>query len=268
MNKTLKRGIYVIPTLFTCANMAFGFLSMLASIRADFSQAAWFLVLAIVCDVLDGRIARLTKTTSEFGVQIDSLSDLVSFGIAPAVMIYLFALTDKGKLGMAVAVLFVLCAALRLAKFNVIAQDGQVHAHFSGLPTPASAGVLISFVLSYKIFYINSHQGITTFKTIPILVKAMPWIFEIMPFIVVALGLLMVSTLPYFSFKKVSLAKPKTLRFIILLIFIIFLIAVFPQNMFFIIFFGYAISGLLAYFFRVTKISLNKVREKRGEDER
>jgi CDP-diacylglycerol--serine O-phosphatidyltransferase len=265
MNKNIKKGIYVIPTLFTCGNMAFGFLSIMMSVRGEFSIAAWFLVCAIACDMLDGRIARLTKTTSEFGVQMDSLSDLVSFGIAPAAMIYLSALTGLEKIGLAIAVLYVLCSALRLAKFNVMAQDGQVHKHFSGLPTPASAGVIISFVLSHEL--INSANPIMHFKIIPALAKIIPACFELMPYIVVALSLLMVSNVPYFSFKKMTFSKPKRLGLFVLILLMIFLVLAFPQNMFFIIFFVYALSGILTYVLRVLRSA--KKNEKKGDaDER
>ena len=147
----IKKGIFIIPSLFTCGNMSFGILSIISSIDGQFINAAWFLIGALACDILDGRIARMTRTTSDFGMQLDSLSDLISFGTAPAMMVYMLALHTMGKIGIAIAVLFVLCSALRLARFNVLAQSGEVHKHFVGLPTPASAGVIISFVLSYEL---------------------------------------------------------------------------------------------------------------------
>ena len=249
MNERIRKGIYVIPTLFTCANMAFGFLSMLLSMNGLFTKAAWFLVCAIGCDILDGRIARMTKTSSEFGVQMDSLSDLVSFGLAPAIMIYMLVLNTMGKIGIAIAVLFVLCAALRLAKFNVMAQQGIVHKNFMGLPTPASAGVLISFVLSYELISPTGHA--LTFKTIPLLMRTMPIFFKAMPIVMVLLSFLMVSNVPYLTFKKIKLSRPKALRLVILVIVAVLLIMIFPQNIFFILFSAYALSGLFTYFSRL-----------------
>jgi CDP-diacylglycerol--serine O-phosphatidyltransferase len=203
--------------------------------------------------MIDGRIARLTKTTSEFGVYLDSLSDLTSFGIAPSIMIYQLVLNSMGKVGKAISVLFVLCSALRLAKFNVRADDKEVHNFFIGLPTPASAGLLISFVLSYELFIAVPGQSLT-FKTIPILMKSMPLFFKVMPVIMVVLSLLMVSNVHYISFKKMEFSKPKVFRFLIFIVFLIWLIATFPQNIIFILFTLYAFSGILACVARYWKI--------------
>ncbi|MDR3049194.1 MAG: CDP-diacylglycerol--serine O-phosphatidyltransferase [Elusimicrobiota bacterium] len=259
MKHSLKKGIYIFPSLFTSGNMGFGFMSMLASIDGHFTKAAWFLVCAIACDMLDGRIARMTNTTSEFGVQLDSLSDLVSFGLAPSIMMYMLVLGKMGRIGIAIAVLFVLCSALRLAKFNVQAKDGIVHSSFQGLPTPASAGVLISFVLSYELLFAGVGQGLS-FKTIPILMKSMPAFFDAMPIVMVVLSFLMVSNIPYLSFKKIKLSKPAAFRLLVLIIFTITLILVFPQNTFFILYLAYALSGLIMYAFRFRKILARKFR--------
>lgn len=243
MSEKMKKGIYILPSLLTCGNMSCGYLSILSSIDGDFTKSAWFLVLAVAFDMTDGRVARLTKTTSEFGIQLDSLSDLVSFGLAPSVMMYQLVLSSMGKVGMAIAVLFVLCSALRLAKFNVHAQDGVVHSSFMGLPTPASAGLLLSFVLSYELFA-DPGQSLS-FKTIPLLMKSMPLFFKTMPIVMVILSLLMVSSIPYYSFKKMNLSKPKTFRLLVLVVLLFFLMITFPQNIIFILFSLYVFSGLV-----------------------
>ncbi|MCL2485401.1 MAG: CDP-diacylglycerol--serine O-phosphatidyltransferase [Endomicrobia bacterium] len=263
--KDLKKGIYILPSLFTSGNMACGIISMLFSIHGDFSAAAWMLVLAIMFDVLDGRVARMTKTTSEFGVQLDSLSDLVSFGVAPSIMIYQLVLNTMGKLGIAIAVLFVLCSALRLAKFNVQAKEGIVHNSFIGLPTPASAGLLISFVLSYELLADSGHA--LSFKTIPMLMKTMPAFFKAMPIVMVILSFLMVSNIPYASFKKFKLSKPKVFQFLVLIIFVLFLIIAFPQNIIFILFSLYALSGIIMYFGRYWTIIRRIYKKKEGANE-
>ncbi|MDR2191284.1 MAG: CDP-diacylglycerol--serine O-phosphatidyltransferase [Endomicrobium sp.] len=264
MKEKLKKGIYIFPSLFTCGNMACGFLSMLASIEGNFTKAAWLLILSIAFDMLDGRVARMTKTTSEFGVQLDSLSDLVSFGLAPAVMMYQLVLNSMDKIGVAIAVLFVLCSALRLAKFNVTAKDGVVHSSFIGLPTPASAGLLISFVLSYELLIAEPGQALN-FKTIPLLMKNMPVFFKLMPVVMVVLSLLMVSTVPYASFKKFKFAKPKAFQLLVLIIILIALIIVFPQNIIFILFLLYALSGIanfiLKYWNIIKRLSARKEKE-------
>jgi len=249
----LKKGIYIIPSLFTCGNMSFGILSIFSSIDGDFIRAAWFLIGALACDIIDGRIARLTKTTSEFGMQLDSLSDLVSFGMAPAIMMYMLVLNNMGKIGVSIAVLFVLCTALRLARFNVLSQSGEIHKHFVGLPTPASAGVIISFVLSYEL--LGPAEYSLNFKTIPVLMEIIPEFFKAMPIVIVILSFLMVSNIPYLSFKRLKLTRVRTIELMAVVIVLIILIVVYPQNTIFIIFSGYAASGLL---FSVTRIFLRR----------
>ncbi|MDR0617764.1 MAG: CDP-diacylglycerol--serine O-phosphatidyltransferase [Endomicrobium sp.] len=259
MDKGLKKGIYILPSLFTCGNISCGYLSIVSSINGNFTQAAWFLIFAIAFDMIDGRIARFTKTTSEFGIQIDSLSDLISFGVAPSVMMYQLVLNSMGKVGLAIAIFFVVCSALRLAKFNVQTQNGIVYSSFVGLPTPASAGLLISFVLSYELLIASPGQDLT-FKTIPILMKNMPIFFKAMPVTVVVLSLLMVSNITYLSFKKMDLSKPKAFRLLVLLIVLLFLIITFPQNIIFILFSLYVISGILftgAKYYRAFKQKIN-----------
>jgi CDP-diacylglycerol--serine O-phosphatidyltransferase len=226
---------------------------MLASIEGSFTKAAWLLILSIAFDMLDGRIARMTKTTSEFGVQLDSLSDLVSFGLAPAVMMYQLVLNSMDKIGIVISVLFVLCSALRLAKFNVMAKDGVEHTSFAGLPTPASAGLLIAFVLSYQLFVADPGQALN-FKTIPLLMKSMPMFFKLMPVVMVILSLLMVSNVPYASFKKFKFSKPKVFQILVLIIMLIALIIMFPQNIIFILFLLYALSGIVSYISKYWKI--------------
>jgi CDP-diacylglycerol--serine O-phosphatidyltransferase len=241
----LKKGIYIIPSLFTCGNMSFGMLSIFSSINGDFIKAAWFLVGALACDILDGRIARITNTTSVFGMQLDSFSDLVSFGMAPAIMMYMLVLDNMGKIGVSIAVLFVLCSALRLARFNVLSQSGEIHKHFVGLPTPASAGVIISFVLSYEL--LGPAEYSLNYKTIPALMEIIPEFFKAMPIVIVILSFLMVSNIPYLSFKKIKLTKVRTIELFAVVIVLIILIVVYPQNTIFIIFSVYAASGLLFY---------------------
>ena len=241
----LRKGIYIIPSLFTCGNMSFGILSIISSINGDFIPAAWYLIGALACDILDGRVARMTKTTSDFGMQLDSLSDLVSFGIAPAIMMYMLVLNTMDNIGVAIAVLYSLCAALRLARFNVLANTSEEYKHFVGLPTPASAGLIISFVLSYQL--LSPSDESLNFNTIPILMEHLPRFFTVMPIVIVVLSFLMVSNIPYMSFKKLKLSKVRTIELMAVVIVVIILVLIFPQNIIFIIFSVYAASGLLFY---------------------
>jgi CDP-diacylglycerol--serine O-phosphatidyltransferase len=237
----MKKLLSILPSAVTSGNLVFGCLSILASVNGNFLQAALLLIGAMLCDTLDGRVARLTHCTSEIGAELDSLSDLVSFGMAPAFMIYLLDLNTLGKLGIAIAVVYVLCGGLRLARFNVKAKDGIVHAYFEGLPIPAAAGLLLSFVLTYEM------AGPTdlTFKTLPILRQTLPFFFNSMAVLMVCLAFLMVSTIPYYSFKKMEPAVMKRRAAAIILPVIVFAVFVYayPQNAFFIAFLIYVLSG-------------------------
>lgn len=264
MTNRLKKGIYILPSLFTCGNISCGYLSIVSSIDGDFTGSAWFLILAIALDISDGKVARLTKTTSEFGIQLDSLSDLISFGVAPSVMMYQLVLNSMDKVGIAIAVLYVVCSALRLARFNVRTQNGIESRSFIGLPTPASAGLLISFVLSYQLFIAAPGQDLT-FKTIPILMKNMPVFFKMMPIAVVILSLLMVSNVPYVSFKKLDLSRPKAFRLLVLVIILLFLIITFPQNIVFVLFSLYVFSGILFIGAKYYRIVRQKINLKKGK---
>jgi CDP-diacylglycerol--serine O-phosphatidyltransferase len=136
---------HIVPNAFTLGNMSFGFLAILAAAAGMFERAVIFLFLGVICDTLDGRMARLLNATSRFGAELDSLSDAVSFGVAPAVLIYLAILHPLGTLGQLAAASYLICAALRLARFNV---DGGplAKATFQGVPTPAAAGYIMTFV--------------------------------------------------------------------------------------------------------------------------
>jgi CDP-diacylglycerol--serine O-phosphatidyltransferase len=243
MKADLKKGVFILPSLFTCGNMTFGLLSVMSAIEGRFIPAAWTLVFALACDILDGRIARLTHTTSDFGLELDSLSDLISFGVAPAIMIYQLVLKTMGKVGVAIAILFVLCSALRLARFNVLAQRDVPVKNFMGLPTPASAGVLVSFVLSYEL--LGPVEYALNFRSIEPLMKQMPLFFKAMPVTMVILSFLMVSNVPYYSFKHMKFSRPAAIRLLVLMIVLVLLIVVYPQNIFFIIFTVYALSGII-----------------------
>jgi len=147
----LRRGVYILPSLITTGGLFAGFYSVIASFRGDFFTAAVAVLVANVCDVLDGRVARLTNTTSRFGIEYDSLADLIAFGVAPGILVYRWALEPWGSWGWLAASLYVTCGALRLARFNV-QYDVSEKRHFHGLPIPAAAEVIASTVLVYYYF--------------------------------------------------------------------------------------------------------------------
>jgi CDP-diacylglycerol--serine O-phosphatidyltransferase len=223
------RKTYILPSLFTSANAFCGFLSIILSIEGRYREAAIFILVAIVADSLDGKIARLTKTISRFGIEFDSLADLTSFGIAPAVLAYrsmtFVGATSLNEPGWIIAFLFFICGALRLARFNIQPQE-KSEGNFTGLPIPAAAGVIASSLL---LVGTKPHIGLTH----NLVLMAM----------MMVLSYLMVSNIPYPSFKKINLRQKKALSFTISIAFIISFIYFYPWLMFVLAFFSYLLSG-------------------------
>lgn len=222
---SMKKGIYILPNLFTTASMFCGFYAVIASMNVDFAKAAIAIMIAGVLDGLDGKIARFTNTTSKFGVEYDSLSDLIAFGVAPAVLAYGWALSPYGRYGWLAAFLFVACGALRLARFNI--QIGVINSNvFNGLPIPAAAVVVATSVLFY--YYLGGEGNLYH----PSLIIFM-----------IILALLMVSSIKYYSFKDLNFfsRKPFMTFVLIVCLFIVFVIE--PQIMFFTFAVGYCMSG-------------------------
>ncbi|MDO8805951.1 MAG: CDP-diacylglycerol--serine O-phosphatidyltransferase [Elusimicrobiota bacterium] len=248
MARLKKTGAIVLPSIFTIANMAFGFFAILLASKEKFVQAAWFIVVSYVMDMLDGRVARLVHGESSFGVEIDSLSDWISFGIAPAYMIYNLALKDYGMWGYPVAFLYVLCGALRLARYNVKSHfGGSDKDYFQGLPIPGAAGVMISFVLAYCML-----EGEGGTRNIPFVMSIMPVVYAGIPFIVVALALLMVSNAPYAAFKG-DMVKPNSIKGILLITGVLSLVVTYPQDAMFVFFSIYALSGIIGGIYNTLK---------------
>lgn len=240
MAKLKKTGAVVLPSIFTIANMAFGFFAILLASEGKFVQSAWFIVVSYVMDMLDGRVARLVHGESSFGVEIDSLSDWISFGIAPAYLMYKLVLKDYGMWGYPVSFLYVLCGALRLARYNVKSHfGGSDKDYFQGLPIPGAAGVMISFVLAYMQF-----EGEGGTRSIPQVMSQMPIVLASMPFIVVTLALLMVSNAPYAAFKG-DMVRLNSIKGILLVTAVLSLIVAYPQDALFVFFSIYALSGIL-----------------------
>ncbi|MBI5211561.1 MAG: CDP-diacylglycerol--serine O-phosphatidyltransferase [Elusimicrobia bacterium] len=196
--QTLKRGGKVIaPSFFTVGNMACGFYALMASHRMEMTAAATAIFVGIVFDILDGRVARLIHAESTFGVEIDSLADFLTFGIAPAHMMYAFILKDYGVWGSMMAFLFAMCGGLRLARFNALVHDsGGSKTHFTGLPIPAGAAFLGAFVLLYQI--VEEGKPAHTWR---LLMDKVSYLYALTPLMVVALAFLMISTIPYPAFK-------------------------------------------------------------------
>ncbi len=142
-----RRGIYVLPNMFTTVSLFFGFLSIISSLNNEFEKAAISILISCIFDILDGRIARLTNTTSQFGLEYDSLSDLVSFGVAPVIFLFKWTLQSFGRLGWLACFMYLACGALRLARFNVYAKSERDVSYFKGLPIPAAASFISAMFL-------------------------------------------------------------------------------------------------------------------------
>lgn len=221
----LEKGIYILPNLFTSFNLFCGFYAIISSINGKFTAAAIAVLIAVLFDVLDGKVARATNTTSRFGVEYDSLADLVSFGLAPGIMIYLWALKPFGRLGWLAAFLFMACGALRLARFN--AQAGTSNSdYFTGLPIPAAAAMSATTLLLYRKLGMGGDEN-------PVLILAMLYI----------LSFLMVSTLKYYSFKKPGLFSRTNFNVLVTALLILIFIAAQPSVALFLIGLAFVISG-------------------------
>ena len=221
----MRRGIYILPNLFTTGNLFCGFWAIISVFQEKFFYAAVAILLACAFDILDGKVARLSGATSKFGVQYDSLADLVSFGIAPALLAFSWALRPYGKFGWLAAFLFVVCGALRLARFNVQSSSGEVK-YFKGLPIPAAASMIALTILLYlRLIETN-------------------WVKDIVILVMIyVLAFLMVSNIRYLSFKELNLAKRKPFSIFIFIILSMIVIIMEPTIVLFVSVIFYVFSG-------------------------
>lgn len=237
--KVRHRGIYLLPNLFTTANLFAGFYSIMCAVNGNFTVAAATVFVAMVLDGLDGRVARMTNTQSAFGAEYDSLSDMVAFGLAPAVIAYQWALLELGNVGLTIAFIYVACAALRLARFNT--QIGVVDKRwFIGLASPAAAGVVAGVVWAL------SDNGVGAID--------LPVAVIILFAVLVALsGMLMVSNIKYYSFKDLDLKG--RVPFVAILVVVLAFAVVFsdPPRVLLLLFLVYALSGPTQYVLHLRK---------------
>lgn len=223
--ESMKRGIYILPNLVTAASLFAGFYSMVATLNGNYGSAAVWIFISAVCDGLDGKVARMTGTTSKFGVEFDSLADLVAFGVTPALLMYSWALRPFGRLGWLAAFLFLVCGALRLARFNV--QVNTVESkRFVGLPIPAAASMVASTVLLFTHFGWPS-----SYKKLAIIAM------------IYLLAFLMVSSFRYYSFKDPALIKRQPFGFLLLAVVLLIVVAAEPVVMIFAVMLLYVLSG-------------------------
>jgi len=238
----MRKGIYLLPNSLTLCGMFFGFYSVLSSFKGFYEAAAWSIIIASVFDGLDGWVARLTNTASKFGIQLDSLSDLVAFGVAPAVLLYSWALIPFGRIGWASAFLFVGCGALRLARFNV--QMGSTESKaFTGMPIPAAAGILATTVL----FYDRIWGGQPDRNVIFLLLT-------------VVLAIIMVSTLKFHGAKEIDFRRRKPFWILVVFAVVVALIVAHPPIVLFCFGMGYLAWGIIENIFLYLKRN-RRVRE-------
>jgi CDP-diacylglycerol--serine O-phosphatidyltransferase len=219
-----SQGIFLLPSLLTTGNLFCGFFALVLTVDYRYTEAALAIFVAMIMDMLDGRVARLMKATSQFGVEFDSLADVVSFCVAPAFLLHSFALKDLGRAAWFGAFLFVICGALRLARFNVHTGTTDKR-YFVGLPTPAGAGVAASTV----IFLQGDELGRITLSAIAVATYLV--------------ALLMVSTFRYWSFKEVDFARRRPAQTLLVVVLAAMLIMTKHDVFLFVVFVGYALSG-------------------------
>lgn len=224
-----RKGIYLLPNLFTTGALFAGFYAIIAAMRGDFESAPIAIFFALVLDGLDGRVARLTNTSSKFGAEYDSLSDMVSFGVAPALVMFSWALGDLGKFGWSAAFIYVACAALRLARFNT--QIGSTDKnYFTGLASPAAASIVASSVwVCHDLGWVGD---------------AVPHELAVVVGVLTAtVGILMISNFPYHSFKGIDFHGRVPFVVMIAVVLVFGLVTLDPPSILLVAFLAYAVSG-------------------------
>ena len=238
-----RKGIYILPNLFTLAALFGGFYAVVMAMNGRFDLAATGVFCAMVLDSLDGRVARMTNTQSAFGEQMDSLSDMVSFGAAPALIAYEWALKGLGRWGWIAAFVYCACAALRLARFNV--NTGVVDKRFfQGLPSPAAAALVAGFI------WLVTEVGVRGEDLLWLSWTQVTWVM--FGFTLYA-GLTMVTNVPFYSFKDVQMKKSVPFVVIVLIALVIAIINIHPPTVLFGVFVIYGLSGYVVYFWRKAK---------------
>jgi len=250
-----RKGIYVLPNLFTLAALFGGFYGIVMAMNGRFDLATTGIFAAMVLDSLDGRVARMTGTQSAFGEQMDSLADMVSFGAAPALLAYEWALRPLGRWGWIAAFVYCACAALRLARFNV--NTGVVDKrYFQGLPSPAAAAMVAGFIWLTSAMLVQQRE-VPLFRALLSLFGVMPVNRADLGWIMFAIalfsGLTMVSNAPYYSFKDLGGGRSVPFPVLVLLALLIAVISIEPATLLFVLFVGYALSGYVIYVWRRAK---------------
>ena len=234
-SKKLRRTVYLLPTAFTVGNIFAGFCSVIATLQGNYGTAAVAIGIAVVLDGMDGRLARMTGAETDFGLQLDSLADIISFGIAPAVLIYSWGMADFGNFARFSAFVFLICGAMRLARFNAQVQELK---HFAGLPIPAGAGMIAATVHLFQVPLESEIFGLS---------------LVVMTYL---LAFLMISTIRYPSLKRLNLSRGKSHLNVLLLAILVAGVIWFSQQVLMIIASVYVASGLVTRVYQMVRYRL------------
>lgn len=230
--KPARKGVYILPNLFTAGSLFVAFCGILEALQGNYANCAIAIFISALLDGMDGKVARLTHSASEFGVQMDSLVDAIAFGLVPGLMVYLWEISTYGRIGLGVSFLFMACGVIRLARFNIM--TGTISKKFFiGLPIPAAGCTLAALVL------FNHHLPKSAQEYLPLVTLALTF----------ALALLMVSRVRYFAFKEFGFVKTKPVGWLVLGLLIFVLIVAEPRFMGFALGLGYLLSGPIYTFF-------------------
>ena len=230
MNEPVRnKGIYLLPNLFTIAAIFAGFYAIVAAMKGQFDVAAMAIFIAMIADGLDGRVARLTNTESAFGAQLDSLSDMIAFGVAPALVAYSWCLSSLGKIGWLAAFFYTAATALRLARFNIQSDDPR---YFTGFPSTSAAGLIAGMI-----WFANVNDLIGRTWSVVVLV------------ITVLTAVLMVSNVRYYSFKHFDLRGKVPFVMVLSVVIVYMLVMLDPGHILFIFFLLFALSGFVTNYF-------------------
>lgn len=242
----MRKGIYVLPNLITLSSVFAGFYSIIASLNSDYERAAWAIMIASVFDALDGWVARMTHTATRFGIEMDSLADVISFGVAPGVLVYTWTLSSFGRVGWLGSFFLVACGALRLARFNV--QMGSTEKkHFSGLPIPASALVIATTVLAYREF-IDILEHLNLGRIADAAGKDY-WVLAL----TFLLAGLMVSNITYHSLKEANLKERRPFGLLVVMAAFLAVVAYHPALVLFLVSISYVLAGIAEALYKLMR---------------
>nr|WP_321267975.1 CDP-diacylglycerol--serine O-phosphatidyltransferase [uncultured Sulfurimonas sp.] len=226
MRKTPTNLIYILPNLFTAASIFSGIFSIINAVNGNFEKAAWLIMLSLIFDGLDGRVARLTNTCSKFGVEFDSLADIVAFGVAPALLMYLFVGHEFGRFGIVASALFVIFGAIRLARFNVMTVSSEPSV-FIGVPIPTAAVFVSLLVLLFDKYDFHDDYALVLIS------------------LSILVSILMISNIRYPSFKKIDFTPKHAMKFFVIILITLLIVFMYPIEGFSFIFIFYIVYGLV-----------------------